>query len=485
MKALPQFSPLVSKKHLFFMIVAAVLIRAFCFYTYVRHEERYKQADSGDYHVAALCINYGYGMHRPDTQEPIFWRTPGYPAYLLPFYKYFGITDTNFSGAARAQQASIWTQIILNGCIPIILFFLALYLTHSLCIAYITGWLAVFHLGLVLSSTYLLSEGIALIFFYFFLFYFYRSFSGIYQEYHVARWKKDLIVAAVMLACYTWFRPMGQFVAVVSALILAVCAQNRLRYKWKKIALFLGVFFLCISPWYVRNYQLTGSWFFCPMSGAYLKAFCAPRIQSTVEQTDLVETWKDLGTQTEKLHRTIAPSYKNSGLTWPSEFTCGMIAWPIILAHPWLAASDWLRESAKTALDLYSSQLVAFVQGCFFYDPIIEYLSEKVQDCLYKTPMHWSMRAIVYLELIYMLLLWTGLLAGFWTFFIVPLYRRMKVPPFMQNRFGLWFKVLPMIAGLLLMTGGFGYARLRLPIEPLMIILSLTFWSRVWQKSDE
>jgi hypothetical protein len=26
------------------------------------------------------------------------------------------------------------------------------------------------------------------------------------------------------------------------------------------------------------------------------------------------------------------------------------------------------------------------------------------------------------------------------------------------------------------MTGGFGYARLRLPVEPLMIILALTFF---------
>jgi uncharacterized membrane protein len=485
MKALAQFSTLISKKYLFLMVVAAVALRLFCFYSYIRYEERYKQADSVDYHIAALCIASGLGMHRPDTHTPLFWRTPGYPAYLTPFYTYFGTTGTTFSGASRAQQASIVTQIILNGCIPIILFFLALYLTHSLAIAYIMGWLAVFHIGLVLASTYLLSEGLALIFFYFFLYYFYRSFSGIYQEYHVARWKKDLVVAAILLAIYTWFRPMGQFVALTSALILAVCAQNRKRYKWKKITLFLFVFFLSLSPWYIRNYQLTGSWFFCPMSGAYLNAFCAPRIKSTIENKDLIESWKELGVQAELKHREIAPAYTKLGLTWPKEFSCGIIAWPIIMAHPLPALSDWLRESAKTAFDLYASQLTAFVKGCFFYDPIIEYLSDKLSECLYATPMHWSMRALVYLELIYMLILWAGLFAGFWSFFVVPLYKRMKVPSFIQNRWGLWFKVLPMIASIILMTGGFGYARLRLPIEPLLIILSLTFWQRVWTKKDE
>ena len=38
-----------------------------------------------------------------------------------------------------------------------------------------------------------------------------------------------------------------------------------------------------------------------------------------------------------------------------------------------------------------------------------------------------------------------------------------------------WFKLLFFTAAIIGMTGGFGYARLRLPVEPLLIILALTF----------
>jgi len=42
--------------------------------------------------------------------------------------------------------------------------------------------------------------------------------------------------------------------------------------------------------------------------------------------------------------------------------------------------------------------------------------------------------------------------------------------------FYLWLKAGVMIAAVLGMTGGFGYARLRMPVEPLLVLLSLTFW---------
>lgn len=473
----------ITQQYLFIIFTVTLIIRALTFYGYIRDAERYKQADSVDYHNGALCISHGFGMHRADNGSPIFWRTPGYPLYLAIFYKLFGVNSIFFSEASQAQQASIWFQIVLSSLIPILLLFLALFLTHSLFIAHATAWIAVFHLGLVLASTHLLTEAIALIPFYLFLLYFYQSFSAIFEQPQTQKsWKKDIVIAAIMLALYAWFRPMGQFVAVLSALIIVLFSQDIWQLKLKKSTLLLVTFFACVSPWYIRNYQLTKNWFFCPMFGAYLNSFCAPRIKAELEGTELLHAWKELGMQTELSYRKQAPHYKRMGLTLPREFVCGQIAWPIFLNNPWLALYDWMREVFKTTFDLYSSQLVAFIKHCFYYDPLIEYLSEKMQECLYRTPMSWPMRAVVYIELIYALLLWTGLFGGFLLFMLVPLIRQFKTPNQIKHMFGFWLKIAPMIAGILFMTGGFGYARLRLPIEPLMIILSLTFWQYIWQK---
>lgn len=75
------FSSLPQWQHLCFIYAAALLIRALVFGGYVQHEERYRQADTNDYHFCAVGMKAGSGMHRFDTLQPIFWRTPGYPFF--------------------------------------------------------------------------------------------------------------------------------------------------------------------------------------------------------------------------------------------------------------------------------------------------------------------------------------------------------------------------------------------------------------------
>lgn len=463
----------IPKQHLVLIFVIAFTLRALTFYAFTSQGERYKQADSADYHVAALCLTYGVGMCRPDTGEPLFWRTPGYPAYLVPFYKAFPPQGYQFNDAQTAQTMSLWFQIFLSSFIPLILLYLALYLTQTVFVAYAVAGIAALHLGLVLASGYLLSEGIALLPCYLFLYFFYRSLSKDKTPNNI----KLVILAACMLALYTWIRPMGNYIAIVAMLIILICTGNNWRVKAKKIALFASCFYLLLAPWYVRNYMHTGHLFFCPMFGAYLNSFCAPRIVSNVNNIELLDAWKILGSTAQQQYLEQKPEYLARGVHLPKEFVCGQIAWPIFLGFPLLALYDWMREVFKTAFDLYSSQLVAFVQGCFFYDPLIEYLSVKYADCLYNTPMTLFMRLIVYLELLYTILLWIGLIGGLIQCMIIPCIKRFKVSEDIKNMFTLWLGVTPMIAAAMFMTGGFGYARLRLPVEPLMLILSISYWN--------
>lgn len=454
---------LVPKHHIAIIFIAAFLIRAFTFYGFTSQQERYKQPDSNDYHIGTLCLSYGFGMCRPDTGEPHFWRTPGYSAYLVPFYRLFPPHGSQFGDAAQAQKASIWFAIMVSSLIPIILLYLALLLTQNSAIAYITAFIAVFHLGLVLTSGYLLTESIALTPFYLFLYYFYKSIkTGNY---------KLLRLAAFMLAIYTWIRPMGSYIAIVACIIMLLFLQGNLLFRCKRVALFICCFLLLLSPWYIRNYYYTGYWFFCPMFGAYLNSFCAPRIVSTIANIELLDAWKRLNSQAHVSYIQQKQHYfAQYGLYLPKEFVCGQIAWPIFLGHPVLATYDWMREVLKTTFDLYASQLVAFVQGCFFYDPLIEYLSVKVADCLYAVPIPLPMRIIAYIELLYAIWLWVGLLYGLMV---------------SNKQYRLWWPSVLMCAATVFMTGGFGYARLRLPIEPLMIILSCMAWQNILSKKKK
>lgn len=472
-------------KNLLLLFFVALAVRGATFFLYVQHQERYRQADSNDYHMSALSMGLGHGMTKLHNGQPIFWRTPGYPLYLSIFYRYFGIKTADFEGNIPAQKAALWVQLLLCSLIPIIIFFLAMQLTGSLPIAWITSWIAVFHLGLNLASSFLLTEGLTLIFFYLFLLLFYKSFTCYGEAPKTAQWGWYLACASLTLAVATWIRPMGQFVAIACALIIAIAGSDTWKTKIIKIALFLGIFFACIAPWYVRNYKLTGKPFFCPMFGLYLNSFVAPKILRSLHQTPFEQGWKELQIEAGKKAYTLLPEAQKSGKVLVLEDVSGSVAWPIVLAHPWYAFTAWMPEVFKSTFDLYSTQLTAFANDCWKWDPLEEFLPEKLAECLYKKPMPIAMRLIAWLELACSLALWLSLILGFWRFIITPLIHSFKVSARVAQTGALWLKTGILIGAVLFMTGGFGYARLRLPVEPLMIILALTVWFPIKRSPKE
>lgn len=459
-----------TKKYLILLFLAAFFVRAGSFIFYVSHAERYQQPDSMDYHNCALCLSSGNGMHRPDNKQPIFWRTPGYPLFLTPFYELWPNSGTAFSDYSPAHQAAIWVQIILCASIPLLIFYLALLLTQIPLIAWIAAWLSVVHLGLVLSSNFILTEGIGVLLFLLFLLFYYKNFG------EQKTWISNSIFAALFLGIFTWMRPMGQFVAVVVSGIMFLFDTSKFTKRLKKIALFLFIFGMSVAPWYVRNHALTGQWFFCPMSGPYLNSFSAPKIIRAVQGMPLEDCIRLLYKIAGQKAQLAKEALSGTGYVLARETICGAVAWPIIREYPWIFIKEWLREVNKTTFDLYSSQLVAFANNSFKYDPLEEFLSEKLASCLWAQPMAWWMRAIVYLELLYAVLLWIGIFGSGFLFMLYALLKRKHISAIMWMNTTLWLRVMPLIGAVLFMTGGFGYARLRLPVEPLMMIISLTFW---------
>lgn len=256
----------------FLFFIAAFLIRAGVFYFYIQHEERYCQPDTQSYTMPALTMYHGYGMVNPNN-IPVFWRTPGYPAFLAPFYVFANSYSWEFSAHKNAHIVALWIQMLWCSLLPIVLYALAWILTKSLLIAYTLALVGVIHPGFILASTFLLTDGPAQIFFVMFLICLFVPLCS------TLRWNPYLCLAgaALALALYTWMRPMGQFVAL-AAIIVLFFSHFSLQDKIKQSLFFVLVFAALISPWFIRNYQLTGKVFFCPLFGLYFNVFNAPKI---------------------------------------------------------------------------------------------------------------------------------------------------------------------------------------------------------------
>jgi len=474
----------IFKKHLFFLFLASFLVRAITFHFFITPQQRYRQADSPDYHNCTISMYMSGCMNRIDTMEPIYWRTPGYPTYLYFFYKTFAIETPKFDGCRIAQIMAIWLQILLSSLVPIILLYLALMLTGILSISWVAAWIYALHLGPILASCFLLTEALAIIFFSLFLFFFYKQLRTWFDpplllatsKKNETSWKTSVALASLFLGIATWIRPMGEFVLIVAVLLIFILDRVNLKVKFKKIGLIFFVFFAITGPWYIRNYRLTGKFFFCPMFGPYLNSFCAPKILRDTLGIPLPKCIHYLYNQSkEKSTEKTIYAYKQ-GKKYCKLFAPLEIALPIIKKHPFVFLHNWTKEVLKTTFDLYSSQLVAFANNSFMYDPLEEFLTEKWAACVYKQKMPFSMRLLIFLEIIFELFKWIGLLCGAWLFLLRTLIKKFQVTQQIKQISALWLKTAPMIGAFLFMTGGFGYARLRLPVEPLMILLSLTFW---------
>jgi len=267
-------------------------------------------------------------------------------------------------------------------------------------------------------------------------------------------------------------RPMGQFVALASLLVFCFFPIS-VKEKIKQALFFIVIFSLSISPWFIRNYQLTGKWFFCPLFGLYFNVFNAPKIRARVENIPHELAWKK---QCQEAEQEVLKEYHQYAQTGNrqvvvNEMICMKPAIPWMVNYPHFFVYDWIVEVCKTTFDLYSYQFVSLYNNTFKWDPLVEYLGDKLRETLYGKDLPWYIRLIAYIEFLTEILLWIGIFAG-----LVLL----AMPDFRKKYLLIWIPCGILMGAVLCQTGGFGYARLRLPIEPLIIILGLVFWLYVY-----
>lgn len=466
---------IINKKYLFFLFITALFIRSLVFYFYIDPGYRYNQPDTKDYHVCAINMAQGKGMKYYNSDQPIFWRTPGYPFLLAPFYYLFSQDGKTLNYHKKTHQIFLWLQILICSLLPILIFFLALLITNNILLSWISAIISTVHLGFVISSTYLMTDAFATLLFLLFIYFLFKALP-IYQKSTTSNLiTKNLIFSALSLSALTWLRPMGIYLSFFVIILIAIHHITWPK-KARNILIFILIFFGTISPWYIRNYNLTGKLFFCPLWGPYTLTFLVPKTYQRLTGKPLIPCINKFLFEAKKAFDKDVAQKKaqNSPYISCKELICAEIANPLIKAHPFYFLLDWTIEIIKTTCDLYSGHLVNFARNDFFKEPPVEFLGEKLRDCLYREKLPTWMRIIAWVEGLFHFLLLLGILGGIFSFILLPLFYGVKKSN--KKRLNRWIKVGIFITLVIGMTGGFGYARLRLPVEALIIILALDFW---------
>lgn len=464
------------------LTVFAFLVRTIAFTFFIYPNKWYRQPDSMDYHITASSIATGNGMYNPSTKKPIFWRTPGYGWFLSYFYKQQGMRSWQFDANKEAQKAAIWIQILLSAVVPLLVYMLAALLTGSKCMSFLVAAIFATHIGFVLASCYLLTESLAVLFFFLFLIALYYVLGD--YAHTLLHGCIAMIVSALMLSAYTWMRPHGQWFLVLVLLALLI-TRIKLSKKFLLGALFSVTFLGSLAPWCMRNQQLTGYWFFCPMSGPYLLSFCAPKILRRVYGKPLEQCMQALFRQAkeETAHQEEIMAMISKDRVVCHELICNQFSTPWLYKYPHYFIFDWLKEVLKSTFDLYSYQMVSMAHNVHTFDPLEEFLTIKLSECLYTKPLSIGARIIAYLELFYMVWLWIGIFGTLYQCIVIPALAWLRDKKnLLSKNFIMLLITFMLICATLCMTGGFGYARLRMPVEPLMVIVSLMWWSTLFKQ---
>jgi len=456
------------KKFCLFLFFFALLIRVLFFGLYLCEGERsIIQFDGQQYQNVAENIIAGYGVAQAPG-VPNFYRLPGYPMFLALCYKIFGVQNLDPEKIEQEKieknEKALWVQLVLASVIPVLVFLLSLILLPGyLGLAKVAGLWAAVHTGFILYAGMLASESLFLIFFLLFMclffsqFYTWLEYTNNPPKFSCLSW----VSIGFILGIASLLRAVGHYIIILLILMMLIAGFSQ-KEKIKSLGLLFLGWLSVVGWWLARNYFLTGFMFFHVLPGLHFLQYPAVHAimgYSNFGDSAYFETkkqvlaeWDDLIKQQELLeHRTL------------NEYERYAVAEQLAFSHlkqrPVIALKNGITQIVRSCCTLYSSLLLYVPAGTVY---------EKDASLWFKIKLYLSPKThepwiiwLVYWEVIYFLFMCVGLLIFCIRLFWDQTYRILAL------------KTFPIIGLFIFITLGYGCARLRFPIEPLLIIISL------------
>lgn len=507
-----------NKSFLISLFVLSLLIRVILFIGYLGNNQNYWQVDSNTYHVVAKQIADGKGVSTPDGKA-CFYRLPGYPIFLATYYKIFGADCKNV----------LWGQVLLAAFIPLLIFMLCLSLFPSnIVLARTAGIYSSAHLGFVLYSGFFMTETLFIFLFLIFAILFLMSVHMFFCQFRVSfdninEKPKDipfyffalpdpiassepylllfedmfssdmeamasyygysnpihpispiLFCSGLALGLASLVRPVGHYLILLSFLLI-IFSNETARLKIRKM-LFLSLgWIIPVSLWLIRNYALTGALFFHTLPGGHFLYLSASRVAMETYNCSYQEARDILKSEVEGLIKK-EEQIKNRPLNEIEKCkTHEKLALKYFKSRPVTTLKNWVTDMARTTLSLYSAEILYLESG---RQEVNYFNKERTVRSIFnrylfpQTNKLW-LKLLIWLETLFYLFILIGLLLGIFKIIIRSIKEWSA-----ENKKILcaWATSACFISLFIVIALSGGYARMRLPAEPFLIILSLSFW---------
>ncbi len=498
------------KFFLFFLFVLALLVRSLVFIGYLSKNKNYWQVDSNTYHLVAEQIKEGKGISSADG-SPHFYRLPGYPLFLSLYYKVCGVDTKNV----------LWFQIVLASCIPMLVFLLALTLfPGAVLVAKAAALWTAIHLGFVLYAGFFMTESLFIFFLLLFFIFFFSAFHLFFcrakheknsPAVEISNWcvpaflpesaktgpsflrfcerfektddklasaylsegdraVKAFFLAGLFLGAASLVRPVGQYL-IVLACVLVLFSRDAWRKKIMKSCTLAIAWLVPVSFWLVRNLLLTGHLFFHTLPGGHFLYLSAARVAMHTHNCSYQEARQLLR---DEVQAKLASKEQSLGRPLLEIESCQVherLAIQYFKEYPWIALKNWCTDMFRAMFSLYSAELLYLTSG----RQEIDYFKKDrpwwhmFERYLFPQTDSWFLKSIVWGEIAMFLIILIGFVG-----WLIKTIRDALRGAFEQ--LCLVGKVLPFMLLFIVLALSGGYARMRLPIEPLLMIFAVSWW---------
>lgn len=442
-----------NKSFLASVFFISLLLRTLLFFGFLRNGENYlAYFDTAQYQAIANNVVQGNGIS-VSPEVPNFYRLPGYPLFLAFCYK----VHEKISYKINKDHLAALIQLVFASLLPIFVFCLSqVLLPDMIVLARFVSIVSSIHIGFISYSGILATEILfTLIFIIFFILFF----------------QDRSVLAGVALGMASLIRPVGHFIIPVAVIMILFFNLKKSLLKRLQDSIFLAfAWIMTVSWWLVRNWLLTGMIFFHTLPGLHFLQYVTAKIVMDIRGCSYVEArgalldeWKEAIIKQECLS-----TYKISEpekCTIAEKITCSYLS-----QRPFVALKNGLCEMMKTVFGLYSAQMV-FSDAQEWGDYSIQSnILIKIKKYLFPSVKTWYLIPLVWYDIIFSIFL----LLGF-CIFCIKIFCD-------QKAFYLGLKILPFMFLLIGLTCAYGCARLRLPIEPLLVISSCFGWMKIFER---
>ena len=267
----------ISRSKLLVIFFLALTIRSFFFLQLLDHPEVVKQPDSGEYiSLANGLLQHGSFCHIDKPGDPNVMRMPGYPVFLSSVLWLFH----------GSLLAAVIIQIVLDSLSCVLISYLGELIQKN--VGFLCGILATVNMGMITYSHFILTDSL-------FIFVLVVLLIFLFRFMQESTWRIAAILAFTMgLAVYV--RSVALYLPVIILIFLFLYLIIEKGFTLLKTAgriLFIALIFVSLlSPWYVRNHIHYGRFQLMAQSGAHMLKYVVPFIWQYSKAISFMEGMK-------------------------------------------------------------------------------------------------------------------------------------------------------------------------------------------------